>query len=108
MNELLQQTVQLPYAYIRELSRVHLGRTPESVDWTEVQEARFFDESREIRVLANGKAIEISDGVSSEYIDEIRRVLPAFGKTLTKRNYIRYDEDGQAYICATRLLRWEG
>jgi hypothetical protein len=50
----------------------------------------------------------LEDG-RANYIDRESSVIsPKFGKKITKRQYLAFDEDGQGYVAATRLLRWEG
>ena len=41
------------------------------------------------------------------YFDEIQLLPEKYGKTITFRNFIEYEEDGQAYIGNKIILRYE-
>lgn len=102
---------QLPYAYITELSRVTVGTTPVDLLPAELLEARFFGEKEEILIYqdtADLAAVSVTEECGDVWTDSIRNIRdPKFGHRLTVREYIDYDEDGQAFISRMRLLRWE-
>lgn len=102
----------LPYAYITRLSQVTVGRTPEQFSDEELLQARFFGPDREIRIWrdeAGLQAVSLEDEAGEQCIDLIRPIRSrAFGRRLTLRRYLDFDEDGQAYIRDTRLIHWEG
>lgn len=105
-----EQGKSLPYAMITEYSRVVLGRTPDSLDWDELLEARFFDDTTEIRIYtadgekrARSVTREADDTIlEQEYQTEGENV----GKIVRVRRYLRFDEDGQAGVATVCLCGW--
>lgn len=102
-----------PYAYITRLSEVTVGPTPPEFSPAELLEARFFGPDREVRIWAGDTGLEaicLEDDGQDDFLDLPNREIRAarFGKELTLRRYLDYDKDGQAYICATRLVDWKG
>lgn len=102
-----------PYACITRLSEVTAGPTPPDFSPEELLEARFFGPQREVRIWAGDTGLEaicLEDDGQDDFLDLPPRKIRAsrFGKELTLRRYLDYDEDGQAYICATRLVDWKG
>ena len=111
VDEALEQGKSMSYAYIARLSSVYVGPMPQVLPLEELTEARLFGEDGEIRIWKTEDvyaACLLEDG-GSNYIDRESPVIsPKFGKKITKRQYLAFDEDGQGYVAATRLLRWEG
>ena len=110
-NEALNEALSMPFAYIACLSRVYIGLTPETVNLAEVNDARFFGEDGEVRFFReNGTmtALRLTDDPQDVTIDHTHALIKSFGTQLTERRYIQFDQDGQGYIAATRLLAWEG
>lgn len=101
-----------PFAYITRLSEVTVGPTPAALPFEELLEARFFGPQREVRIWYDDQefhAVIIEDEDGDDHQDLTRPIRRSrFGRKLTLRRYLSYDEDGQAYICDTRLLAWEG
>lgn len=101
-----------PFAYITRLSDVTVGITPGAFSMEDLLEARFFGPEQEVRIYITGdgfSAIQLANDELDEFLDISRPIRdPRFGKILTLRQYLDYDEDGQAYIRATRLLDWKG
>lgn len=99
------------YALLYMISGIVLTQTDSLVEinWTECMEARFFSEDKELHffeVDGEMQTIEVSDGdgqnqVVKEY--ELAGKFQAIGKTVLVREYIDYDEDGQASVVLTRL-----
>lgn len=60
----LEAGQKLPFAWVRSLSQVALGRTPLAADLEELLEARFFSRDREIRLFPgeDGPACRGPDG----------------------------------------------
>ncbi len=110
-QEALQQGTKMPWAFVRSLSRVSLGQTPENVDAAELLEASFFSPQAEIRLWReNGRLqaailTEEDDHGLEEWFDVENR---AMGKEIAVRKYIDFDEDGQACVTASRLCGWKG
>ena len=101
-----------PYAYITRLSEVTVGPTPPAFSPKELLEARVLGPHREVRIWAGEKGLEalcLEDDGQEDFLDLSRQIrTPRFGKELLLRRYLDYDRDGQAYICATRLVDWKG
>ena len=101
----------LPFALIRTWSSVALGPTPEMIPES-VTEARFFGAEEEIRVFCRdgvleGVHLQTEEGDAS-YLKTYSIANPVFGKSLTVRYELEYDEDGQCFVAATRLADWKG
>lgn len=111
VEEALYQGSALPHAYIRSLSTVTLGVTPEKISTDELMEARFFSSEEEIRVFkaddilqAVRLVMESSDrAIVETYVLDNRK----FGEKVSVRHTLASDEDGQTYITETCLVGWE-
>lgn len=99
------------YALVYEMGDILLARTDSlpQIHWDECMEARFFSEDRELHLYERDgqmEAVEVSDADEKEYVEK-RYVLGAsfkgVGRFLRVREYIQYDEDGQACVALTRL-----
>lgn len=112
MQAALEQGLRLPYALVRALSAVVLGKTPLAVETEELLEARFFSENEEIRLFRrNGglNAVLLREEPEDSVLEETFRIEnSALGRWITVRHLLDFDEDGQAYIKTTRLAGWEG
>jgi len=100
-----------PFAWIREWSRVYLGKTPQKLSPEEWIEARFFGKGEPVTELRffNDVAVLIELEEKDEYIWRHAEIENArFGKELTKADILNYDLDGQAEIQTTILLDWKG
>ena len=99
--------------YLRLFDRVVLGKTLEMKEIPEdrILELRFFNRDQEIRIYRDGdqlNAIRVRDGDYPDFIDSRHKINPQFGDySLVKRQYIDFDEDGQAYPVCTRFLELE-
>ena len=102
-----------PFVYLRTLSTAAIGTTediPIPPELNEVEELRFFGEAAEIRLYRQEGtllAAKLEDG-EDLFLTEECSLLPGFGKRLTKRRLLTFDEDGQAAVSAVRLVHWEG
>lgn len=112
VQEALDRGQALPWALVRSLSEVTLGRTPAVIDREELIEARFFSPGEEIRVFrANG--VWMAARLEGEPEDaQITRTYdienPRFGAAITVCYTMEADEDGQNYLATARLTGWEG
>lgn len=108
----LERGLRLPYALVRSLSTVTLGKTPRAVEIEELLEARFFSENEEIRLFRkNGglNAVLLREEPADSVLEDTFRIENgALGRSVTVRHLLDFDEDGQAYIKTTRLAGWEG
>lgn len=111
----MEQAKSLPYAWVLQDSQVYLGRTDQfalpdlpAEDW---REARFFGPEGELRFIRcdDGRleAFWLTE-TGDDVLDHTVPLLPGFGRQLTLRRILDYDEDGQVSVAATRMLSWEG
>lgn len=110
-EQALERARALPFAYIAGLSSLTLGPVPAVLEPEEIMEARFFGPLEEVHLYhteAGLEAVSFAEEPGDEYLEQESPLISGFGKTLTKRMYVDYDEDGQARIVATRLVNWEG
>ena len=80
-----------------------------SVDWDKCVEARFFSEEKELRFFqtedGEWKAALVADAPDDDVIDSWYRLSKRFGGgKVCVREYLDYDEDGQAVVVLTRLV----
>lgn len=102
---------QFPYQMVTRLSEIILGGSTLPVNLNEVTEARYFGPECEMRFFDDGDGLEAAlfrEEPGDVFLDRTSALLPRFGKTLTKRQYIAFDEDGQGSVETVRLLKWEG
>lgn len=110
------------YAWINTFSDLRLieikNKEIEESYLEDLIEAKFFNENQEISIMKYEDEEKFSvvefDGKDKEYVEE-RQILnknksPFEGDKdkLVIRNYIDYDEDGQAYIYYTKLCDVKG
>ena len=104
-----------PYCFVRSVSEVYLGLT-EQAQYSpeeEILEARFFDCEKELRLFrdenGNLQTVELCKEDGDRFMDETYVIDNArFGKTLTVRQFLDADEDGQTFVKASCLCGWEG
>ena len=92
------------YALLYMISEVVLAKTDSIVEinWAECIEARFFSADKELHFFeADGEmqVAEVSDGDGQDEVVKFQDM----GKTVLVKEYIDYDEDGQANVVLTRL-----
>lgn len=110
-EEALRHAAEYDLALIYEIGGIRLcdTRSLPGTDWTECQEARFFAEDRELHLYEQDgemTALEIYDDGDDNTIVKRYKLDQRFrqvGKILRVKEYIKYDEDGQAFIALTRL-----
>lgn len=113
LTEALKESRFMPYAMIRTLSTVYIGTYKNEEELLEEwEDARFFDEKKEIcffrkdeKLQAVRKEEEENDSVII-HICEIGN--PEFGRRIKIAWQLSTDEDGQTYISGERLSGWEG
>lgn len=107
----LEAGQKLPFAWVRSLSQVSLGRTLLAADLEELLEARFFSRDREIRLFPGEdglRAVALTGEPEDHVMEEEYQIEnPRFGRSITVTRVLDWDEDGQAYIAATRLSGWK-
>lgn len=112
VEQALAQGMALPYALIREMSRVTLGPTPkEPPALDELLDARFFDGTQEIRLFhrdggLQGACLTKEEGdacIDRPYKPENQNL----GNRVVVRDFLDFDrEDGQCYIKTSCLAGW--
>ena len=103
--------MQLPWVYLRSLSRVYLGKTPEGLTMDELLEARFFSEQQEIRIFMSEdglKAVRLEEETADSILEEEIAVNSGFGSSYTVHYLLQADEDGQTNRTVARLAGWKG
>lgn len=111
------KSLSLDYGIIYEFNRVYTERIENlSLDLDNTREAIFFGETGEINLYRNEenefKASLFIDDYDEEDIIEKKVLLyprhgeKSYAKEMLLRKYIRYTEDGQAYIYYTRPVKF--
>lgn len=80
------------------------------IDPADLTEAWLFSEEACVHIWAEDggwRCARISDSEHAARKDETYALEPEFGRTLTVRYLIDFDEDGQAFIACSRPLRRE-
>lgn len=112
VKEALNQGKALPWALVRSLSSFTLGPAPEMVNLDGLIEARFFSAVEEVRLFrdeAGLRAVCLTSEEGDAAIEREHKLAnPKFGRTITVRQVLAFDEDGQAFIAYTLLIGWEG
>ena len=110
---LKEHMTEFPYALLYMMSGIVFCETREleakPIEWEECLEARFFAPDRELHMFEQEGDVTVAeisdDGDGDEEI--IRYALDNRfrkpGKTLLVKQYLDYDEDGQAFVTLTRL-----
>ena len=109
----LERGRRLPFALLRTFSAVSLGHTPATLpDAGELLEACFFSADEEIRLFRDDgvlQAVSLRETPEAHTLENAYEIgNPAFGRLLTVRETLDFDEDGQAYVALSRLADWKG
>lgn len=110
IEQALEQAEKLRFVMVTELSRVVIGKTPMHISWDELIEARFFDHDTEIRIFREdgelrARSVSLQDG--TPYIEKQYKGLQGnLGSEISVREYLAFDEDGQAGVSAVCLYDW--
>ena len=95
------------YVWVQEYDSVNLGKGKDvTINYDNIIEARFFSSDKELHIFLFGDAlcaIEIIKEEKDDYFEEKQILRKRFGKSITLRYYIDYEDDGQAYIVNTVL-----
>lgn len=115
-NEAKQEILDYRYALLYRLGGILLDRVENlpDINWEECTEARFFSESGELHFFETEgtmEAVEIKNagGEEDEIIKayDLAKKFNSQGKKIYVKEYLDYDEDGQAEVAVTRLMRVE-
>lgn len=102
------------YAFIQRIGSVYIGPIEKcgELDPDEILEARFFEEGKELHVFSyEGTLLAVvrEPERGDEYIEEKQILRGKYGKFLTLRSYLVFDEnDNQARIGHTVFANYEG
>ena len=111
VQEALERGRALPWALVRSLSEVSLGRAPAAINMEELIEARFFSPGEEIRVFRTGGVWAAARLKGEPEDSQITRTYdienPKFGAAITVCYTLETDEDGQTGLATARLTGWE-
>lgn len=95
------------YVWIQGYDIVNLGEVKDvKINYDTIIEARFFSPDKELHIFPFGDemcAVEIIKEDNDDYFEEKQMLRKRFGKSITLRYYIDYEDDGQAYITNTVL-----
>lgn len=114
MEDVKEMYKNYPYALLYMMSELVFAKTEdlENVLWEECLEARFFGEKGELHLFQiNGeircRRIEDEDGeAEGEVLTDKYKLDGRFrklGNGVVVKRYLKYDDDGQAYVALTRL-----
>lgn len=99
------------YALLYMISEVILDKTESlsEINWAECTEARFFSEDKELHFFdldGEMQAVVVSDEDGNDELVKEYELAGKFqnvGNSVFVKEYIDYDEDGQANVVLTRL-----
>ena len=107
IEQALQQAEKLQFVMVTELSRVVIGKMPMDINW---DEARFFDHDTEIRIFRENGELKARSVILQDdmlYIEkQYKKLQGNLGSEISVREYLTFDEDGQAGVSAVCLYDW--
>ena len=110
IEQALQQAEKLQFVMVTELSRVVIGKMPMDINWDELIEARFFDHDTEIRIFRENGELRARSVILEDdmpYIEkQYKKLQGNLGSEISVREYLTFDEDGQAGVSAVCLYDW--
>ena len=110
VEQALEQAQTLKFVMITELSRVVIGKVPMDINWDELIEARFFDHDTEIRIFRENSELRARSVILQDdmpYIEkQYKKLQGNLGSEISVREYLTFDEDGQAGVSAVCLYDW--
>ena len=110
IEQALQQAEKLQFVMVTELSRVVIGKMPMDINWDELIEARFFDHDTEIRIFRENGELRVRSVILQDdmpYIEkQYNKLQGNLGSKISVREYLTFDEDGQAGVSAVCLYDW--
>ena len=95
--------------YLTDGIRWEKNPAASKIDWEKCYEARFFLENKELHIFERNdrnQAILVEDGANDTVTVRGYKLSAKYsstGKTLLVKEYLEFDEDGQAYVALTRL-----
>lgn len=112
ISEALERGKKLTCVLLRFRSGVSLGAVPQSVELSELLEARFFSETEEVRVFRQDgvalRAAVLTREPEDRFLTETYQVEDLrFKGELLVCHILNFDGDGQAYKATTCLSGWK-
>lgn len=101
------------YALIYEISEMLFDKVEKisEIYWDEVQEAYFFNEKSQMHIYLSDEVLEaIVYNETNEdvtFVDrryELAGKFSNIGREVKERNYLEFDDDGQAFVAYSRLV----
>lgn len=101
------------YALIYEISEMLFDKVEKisEIYWDEVQEAYFFNEKSQMHIYLSDDVLEaIVYNETDEdvtFVDrryELAGKFSNIGREVKERNYLEFDDDGQAFVAYSRLV----
>ena len=95
--------------YLTDGIRLEKNPVDNKIDWNQCYEARFFSKDKELHMFernSGNQAILVEDGANDTVTVrgyKLSAKYSSVGKTLQVKEYLEFDEDGQAYVALTRL-----
>lgn len=104
------------WGIVYEMSHIRFDMVSELINdicWQDCLEAYFFGDKKQMHLLReeSGWKVYTNTSEGTDYVDrkyEIAGVFREVGKTVTVRNILSFDEDGQMIISGTQLVNVEG
>lgn len=99
------------HIWLQEYSRVELlpVKAAKDLNAGDLLEARIFTDQKEIHIFPAEEGLKAVVTVTEDgddYFEETQLLRERFGKSLTLRNFVGYDDDGQAYIARTAAAKY--
>lgn len=101
------------YALISEISEMLFDKVGaiSEIYWDEVQEAYFFNEKSQMHIYLSDDVLEAivynetdEDVIFVDRRYELAGKFSNIGREVKERNYLEFDDDGQAFVAYSRLV----
>lgn len=101
------------YALISEISEMLFDKVGaiSEIYWDEVQEAYFFNEKSQMHIYLSDDVLEAivynetdEDVIFVDRRYELAGKFSTIGREVKERNYLEFDDDGQAFVAYSRLV----
>lgn len=92
------------FLWLQEYGRVELGTVEgKTIDYSRLIEARVFSRDKELYIFEDDgiQAVETVYEEGDDCFEETQLLRGRFGRQITLRHYVGYEEDGQAYVART-------
>lgn len=110
VEQAMEEGKELPFLFLRKLSSLYIGKSLVAIDSSEIVEAKYFDNSKEIRIVKrdNGlSAVKLVAEENDKIVCKTYTIQNAiYGKEIDVACHLEYDEDGQGFIKTRRFIDW--